>query len=146
MTDHLVELLRQRVARADELLNTVSASTGNIMDALDTALDALARATGKAYSADDPAVQAVARALLGEDRPTDLDYEWCVFLGSDDPNGDVARITTDTQEHAEADLALLLQTRATAHLGVAYRTVNRTPWQVVDTEGGEPDGSADDRR
>lgn len=131
----LVEQLRQRVALAMKG-HVVALGLGNPGTDLTDALGAFEAELDDSDPAD-PAMLAVACALLGEARPTDVDYEWCVFLGSDDPNGDVARITTDTQEHAEEALALVLQTHGAHRMGVAYRTVTYSPWRVVDTEGGE---------
>lgn len=82
-----------------------------------------------------PAAQAVARALLGAEGQTTT--EWCVFLGDVDPNGDVARITTETQGQAEDALAMLLRTHASQRIGIARATVTRGPWRVVTAEGGE---------
>lgn len=128
-----VEELRQRLERADELLNTVNASTFVTQHALESALEALHRATGREYSASDPAVRAVARELVGA--VFSESTEWCVFLGGEDPN---TAPQTFTGYSSRASVESLRKGYPAAR--IAYRTVTRSPWQVVDTEGGEPRG------
>ena len=77
-----------------------------------------------------PSAQAVARELVGTRHGRE---EWCVFWGADDPNSlEAARVAG----YFRRDIAENVRT-AYDDARIAYCTVSRTPWQVVDTEGGD---------
>lgn len=136
----VVELLRQRVRQAwgeDTVHRPHKMRPHPIAEALSDLGDALA---DDDETATDPAVQAVARALLGEARVDGT--EWAAFWGAEDPSAvDWSQIPLGPAGFVLCASRAEAEEIATAQGGrVASLTVLRTPWQVVDTEGGEPRG------
>lgn len=158
----LVAELRQRVQRASEVrdqesdawVQPDSLNTGNALDDALNSLEYAAHRSARA-AAPDPAVVAVASALLGF--RADAQDEWCVFAG-DDPATTPARVVglsrwsraqtlrdrinaRDFRPGSDLD-DVFGQSPGPARIArrASWSSLHRTPWQVVDTEGGEPRG------
>lgn len=98
-------------------------------------------------AAPDPLMQRVARVLIGEG----ITYtEWCVYWDADDPNAcsfmptqdGVGELWTCDELDEATRMRQIITDDGRIVGGIAQRqvTVYRTPWQVVDTEGGERNG------
>lgn len=144
-----VEELRQRALTAGKQAFAVKAELGELGDDFTDSLWRIAERCRR--DADDPVLQAAARELVGGIGEQSI--EWCVFVG-DDPEDIERRIVGLSRRDAEEGRdrintrdfipgsyldRLTGDSSSPARIAhcMHWGTAGRTPWQVVDTEGGE---------